>query len=91
MRREARVYSNQKVGEKEFNFPRFLSMEMLPVKLDEDMIGDDSTSYVSLKRKQESSLTLISEKIVLCFQNEILLISWQKYDSFWAYFTTLNI
>lgn len=50
-------------------------MGMLPVKLDGDMIGDDSTSYVSLKRKQESSLTLISEKIVLCFQNEILLIS----------------
>lgn len=42
-------------------------MEMLPVKLDGDMIGDDSTSYVSLKRKQESSLTLISKKIVLCF------------------------
>ena len=50
-------------------------MEMLPVKLDGDMIGDGSTSYVSLKRKQESSLTLISKKIVSCFQNEILLIS----------------
>ena len=49
-------------------------MEMLPVKLDGDMIGDDY-DYVSLKRKQEPSLTLISKKIVLCFQNEILLIS----------------